>query len=232
MANGFIDVIILVTDGCSNVGGDPVEIAASIRKRGIVVNVIGITGIDENGVKEVQAIARAGGGEYQLVNTGELYASMMNLTKASVQATLESIVNRHLTAALGEDLKDLPPKTRHKALKVVEKLEDQVGLRCLVLLDSSGSMKPLLSAAKANVIALLSGLKARKGQSLVAVAVFPGPGGEVSRVLSEFTDDTEALASGLAAVTASGATPTGPALAAAAELFDRHAGGLTRGYIV
>jgi Ca-activated chloride channel family protein len=232
MANGFIDIIILVTDGCSNVGGDPAEAASAANGAGITVNVIGITGIDETGVKEIQKVAQAGGGDYQLVGPGEMFSSMMSMTRASVQATLESIVSRHLEAALGDELKDLPPKTRYKALKVVEKLEDEVNLRCLVLMDTSGSMKPLLAAAKTNVIALLSGLKARKGKSLIAAAVFPGPKGEVIKLLSNFTDDTEDLAKGLAFVTSSGATPTAPALSEAIRLFKGEAGELAGEFMV
>lgn len=61
--------ILLITDGCSNVGISPVIAAAQAKAEGIVVNVIGLLNeheIDEMGADEIQEIARAGGGPVEL----------------------------------------------------------------------------------------------------------------------------------------------------------------------
>ncbi len=57
--------IILITDGCSNVGISPVIAAAHAKAEGIVVHVVGIadTGeIGDLGAVEIHEIAQAGGG--------------------------------------------------------------------------------------------------------------------------------------------------------------------------
>ena len=52
--NRYIKQILLITDGCSNQGEDPIAMAALAREQGITVNVIGVMEndvIDEKGIK-------------------------------------------------------------------------------------------------------------------------------------------------------------------------------------
>lgn len=69
MNNGHLNQILLITDGCSNHGEDPLAMAAFAKEQGITVNVIGImeeNQIDPEAMKEVEGIALAGGGVHQV----------------------------------------------------------------------------------------------------------------------------------------------------------------------
>lgn len=58
--------ILLITDGCSNVGVSPVVAAAHAKEEGITVNVIGVVDQGELGMlgaEEIREIAEAGGDE-------------------------------------------------------------------------------------------------------------------------------------------------------------------------
>lgn len=57
--------ILIITDGCSNVGVSPVMAAAQALREGITVNVAGVIDygtIGELGSAEIQEIAKAGEG--------------------------------------------------------------------------------------------------------------------------------------------------------------------------
>ena len=54
MKTGTLKQILLITDGCSNQGDDPIAMAALAKEQGITVNVIGVMEqdvIDEQGYK-------------------------------------------------------------------------------------------------------------------------------------------------------------------------------------
>lgn len=58
--------ILLITDGCSNVGVSPVIAAAQAHTEGVTVNVIGVVDQGELGMlgtEEIREIAAAGGDE-------------------------------------------------------------------------------------------------------------------------------------------------------------------------
>ena len=60
MYTGKIRQILLITDGCSNQGDDPIAMAALAKEQGITVNVIGVMEkdvIDEKGITEINEIA-------------------------------------------------------------------------------------------------------------------------------------------------------------------------------
>lgn len=62
MRKGHVNQILLITDGCSNHGEDPLAIAALAKEQGITVNVIGImeeNRHDHEAMKEVEGIALA-----------------------------------------------------------------------------------------------------------------------------------------------------------------------------
>ena len=61
--------MIVITDGKSNVGGNPVTAASEAAGEGIVVNAIGIVNHqrdEDDSLYEVEQIARAGGGIWQV----------------------------------------------------------------------------------------------------------------------------------------------------------------------
>lgn len=60
MRKGHVNQILLITDGCSNHGEDPLAIASLAKEQGITVNVIGImeeNRHDHEAMKEVEGIA-------------------------------------------------------------------------------------------------------------------------------------------------------------------------------
>ena len=70
MSKGKLKQILLLTDGCSNEGTDPVAVASLASEYGITVNVVGILdgrSLSDQGMEEIQNIARAGNGVHQLV---------------------------------------------------------------------------------------------------------------------------------------------------------------------
>lgn len=81
MRKGHVNQILLITDGCSNHGEDPLAIAALAKEQGITVNVIGImeeNRHDHEAMKEVEGIALAGGGIHQVVYVQQLFSNRTN----------------------------------------------------------------------------------------------------------------------------------------------------------
>ena len=79
--------ILLITDGCSNVGVSPVIAAAQAQTEGVTVNVIGVIDHGELGVlgsEEIQEIAAAGGGMSRIVNSGQLSQTVQMMTRKTV----------------------------------------------------------------------------------------------------------------------------------------------------
>jgi len=90
MYTGKIRQILLITDGCSNQGEDPIAMAALAKEQGITVNVIGVVEqdiIDEKGMTEIEGIALSGGGVSQIV-----YAQALSQT---VQMVTRKAMNHH-----------------------------------------------------------------------------------------------------------------------------------------
>ncbi len=95
--------IILITDGCSNVGISPVIAAAQAQLEGIVVNVIGIVNDGESGDRgaaEIEAIARAGGGISRIVSPRKLAHTVQMMTHKTVMHTIRGVINQQLTQIL------------------------------------------------------------------------------------------------------------------------------------
>lgn len=218
----MIRQIMLVTDGRSNFGGDPARAAAWAREQGIIVSAIGITGGDWDrlGEEEVMNIAVAGGGVGVLSELTALSATMQTVTQKTLHTTLEAALAKQLQELIGSpDIRDLPPAKRKSVSDLVRQWEEHVPLRCMILLDTSGSMQPKLMAAKNSVEELLQSLGGRSGSTAVGVMTFPGEKGEMTRLLCPFTADVTELRSRLRQMTAWGGTPTAPAIFAAASYF-------------
>lgn len=185
--------IMLITDGCSNVGESPVLAAALARQEGITVNVVGIIDygtIGELGSQEIAEIAKAGGGMSQLTGTDRLAQTMQMLTRKTVVQTVQQAVNRELRQILGNgSIVDLPPDQRSQVVDVIDDFSESSPLQVALLIDASASMKPKLAAVEEAIRDMMLSLGARKGQSQLAVFHFPGPRGEDAVLDLDWTVD-------------------------------------------
>ncbi|MGM9986993.1 MAG: VWA domain-containing protein [Bacillaceae bacterium] len=222
---GTLRQILLVTDGCSNQGENPVAMAALAREQGITVNVIGILEeYDEsgNGLREIDDIAKAGGGISQLVYAKQLSQTVQMVTRKAMNQTIQGIVNKELKQILGSGkmITDLEPQKRGEVLEVVDEMGETMSLEVLVLIDTSGSMENKLAAVKEALIDLSISLNSRIGDNLFALSIFPGKNVEVEELLS-WTPKLERISSVFPKLTSGGITPTGPAIREAINQFQQ-----------
>lgn len=217
--------IILVTDGHSNQGPDPVQAAREASSNGITVNVIGVLHegkLGEKGRQEIEAIAQGGEGVWDIVEAEALSDSMQFISRQSSLQTMEKLVSKQLKKVMEIDnINNLPPQKRGKVLQLMEEISESAYIQCLILLDCSGSMAPKLEIAKDSIVDLLLSLQARKGGGEMALIAFPGGKGYQSRIVSPFTQRVESLEKCLDSLKVSGGTPTGAAIQEAVSLFSR-----------
>ncbi|MCL6637971.1 MAG: VWA domain-containing protein [Alicyclobacillus sp.] len=215
--------VLVVTDGCSNVGEDPAVCAARARRRNITVNVIGVVDQGEMGLQgraEAYSIADAGGGMCRIVEPAVLAQTVQMVTQQTMQLTLQQVVNRELLQVMGKTVEDLPPGERVRILQVVDKLQDEVGLELVVAIDTSASMREKMAAVRAAIHDLALSLQVRQGPALVAVLAFPGEGEAAVRLVQPFQVGVNVTALEQVFV-ARGGTPTGPAILEALALFEQ-----------
>ncbi|WMJ16131.1 VWA domain-containing protein [Geobacillus proteiniphilus] len=225
MRTGTLRQILLITDGCSNHGEDPAAMAALAREQGITVNVIGVLdqdAMDENGRREIEAIAAAGGGMSQVVYAKQLSQTVQMVTRQAMTQTLQGLVNRELKQIFGSDvsLEDLPPDKRGQVMEVVDELGETVALDVLILIDTSGSMKTKLPTVKEALIDLSLSLNARMGENRFSVFIFPGKRAHAEKMI-DWTPRIEELSTIFPKLASGGLTPTGPALGEAIAYFER-----------
>lgn len=222
--------IILITDGCSNVGISPVAAAAQAKEEGIVVNVIGIVGgglTDEYGIAEIQDIAGAGGGMSRLVTPDQLSRTVQMMTRQTVMQTIQQAVGQELRGIIGTSrLEALPPEQRSEVVRVIDELSETSELQVALLIDASASMKPKLQAVKEALYDLQLSLQARAGKSRMAVFHFPGnvSGDEPVKLDLGWTSDLANLGRLFYKLNMRGATPTGPALIRVVQYYRESAG--------
>ena len=223
MYTGKIRQILLITDGCSNQGEDPIAMAALAREEGVTVNVIGVMAedvIDEKGMREIESIAMSGGGVSQIVYAKQLSQTVQMVTRKAMTQTIQGVVNRELQQILGrgQSMEDLPPEKRGEVMEVVDELGETVELEVLILVDTSASMKQKLPTVKEAIIDLSISLNARSGNNSFSVFVFPGKKVEVEQLLG-WTPKLTSLANVFNQLSIGGITPTGPAIRAALSSF-------------
>jgi Ca-activated chloride channel homolog len=216
--------ILLITDGCSNVGQSPVMAASFARQEGITVNVVGIVDygtIGELGAQEIQEIAKAGGGMSRLSDTRQLARTMQMMTRKTVVQRIQQAVNKELKQILGNDsLEALPPAKRGEIVEVMDEMTETSPLDVALLIDASASMKPKLAAVEEAIRDLMLSLGAREGLSRVAVFHFPGSHGDEEAVMDmDWTTDLSRTRSLFQRLVMRGATPTGPALMKVIDFF-------------
>jgi Ca-activated chloride channel family protein len=223
MYTGKIRQILLITDGCSNQGDDPIAMAALAREQGITVNVIGVMEqdtIDEKGMTEIEGIAMSGGGVSQIVYAQQLSQTVQMVTRKAMDQTIQGVVNRELQQILGrsQTMEDLPPEKRGEVMEVVDELGETVELEVLILVDTSASMKHKLPTVKEALLDLSLSLNARTGENQFSVYVFPGKKNDVEKLL-DWTPKLQVLTSVFSQLSTGGITPTGPALKTALTAF-------------
>lgn len=209
--------ILLITDGCSNVGESPVMAAAHARQEGITVNVVGVVDygtIGELGGQEISDIAKAGGGISRIVGTPQLAQTIQMMTRKTVVQTIQQAVNKEVKKILGEgSLEELPPLQRSQVVTVVDELTETSPLRIALLIDASASMKPKLGAVEDAIRDLALSLEAREGKSEIAVFHFPGRSSSEDAMLDmDWTHNVSEVRSLFSKLKMRGATPTGPAI--------------------
>lgn len=225
MKTGTLRQILLITDGCSNQGEDPIAMAALAKEHGITVNVIGVMHhdvIDDQGVKEIEGIALAGGGISQIVYAQKLSQTVQMVTRKAMTQTLQGVVNKELQQILGgsQTIEDLPPEKRGEVMEVVDELGETVEVEVLVLIDTSASMKEKLPTVKEALFDLSLSLNARTGDNRFSVFAFPGKRKEVEKLL-DWTPRLESLTEIFSKLTVGGITPTGPAIQEAIGHFKK-----------
>lgn len=213
--------IIVVTDGRSNIGGNPIDAARIAHREGIIVNTIGIVGEEgeESPFIELDGIARAGGGICDIVPLYKLGYSMQMVTRKSIQMSIERAVSSQLKEIVGYSLQEMEPQSRSKIIEYIKKVGEEVSLKCAILLDCSGSMSNKLDAAVDSIQELIISFKSRKGKSSLAVLAFPGDRGEECKVISGFTTDYSRAMDSLRYLKAKGGTPTYGGIIKAISLF-------------
>ena len=170
--------ILLITDGCSNVGLSPVVAAAHAHSDGISVNVVGVLDhgdVGELGATEIDEIARAGGGLSRMVNMRQLSQTVQMMTRKTVVQTIQLAVQKELKQVLGNgSIEALPPEKRGDVVRVIDELGETSSLQVALLIDASASMKPKLAAVEEAIRDLMLSLQARQGKSEISVFHFPG----------------------------------------------------------
>lgn len=223
MYTGKIRQILLITDGCSNQGENPVAMAALAKEEGITVNVIGVMDqdiIDDKGMSEIENIAMSGGGVSQIVYAQQLSQTVQMVTRKAMTQTIQGVVNRELQQILGrtQTMEDLPPEKRGEVMEVVDELGETVELEVLILVDTSASMKQKLPTVKEAILDLSISLNSRSGNNSFSVFVFPGKTSEVELLL-DWTPKLMSLSNVFSQLSPGGITPTGPAIRAALSSF-------------
>ncbi len=210
--------ILLITDGCSNVGVSPVVAAAHAHAANIAVNVIGVVDQGETGFqgsREIEEIARAGGGMSRIVNAGQLSRTVQMMTRKTVTQTIQQAVHKELHQVLGEpSIEALPPSKRAQVVQVIDQLSETASLRVALLIDASASMKPKLQAVEESIHDLMLSLQAREGHSEIAVFHYPASGRNQEEVATDlnWTGDVSRIGRLFQKISMRGSTPTGPAI--------------------
>ncbi|UTR12457.1 VWA domain-containing protein [Evansella sp. LMS18] len=223
MSRGTLRQVLLITDGYSNAGDDPVAIAALAKEEGLSVNVIGIVEeeeMSERGIDEIREIAASGGGVSQIVYAKQLSQTVQMVTKKAMSQTIYGVVNRELQQILGGDkeLEDLAPEKRGQLMEVVEDLGETMDLDIVILVDTSASMKNKLPMVQEALIDLSVSFRSRNGTNNFTLYSFPGKRNDTDQLIS-WTTSFETLSGAFKKISVSGVTPTGPAIQEAIRVF-------------
>lgn len=223
MHKGTLRQILLLTDGCSNTGEDPVAMAALAKEQGMTVNVIGVlerNELSERGVTEIEGIAEAGGGISQVVYAKQLSQTVQMVTRKAMTQTIQGVVTKELQQILGEEkeIEDVEPDKRGELMEVVDDLGETMDLEVFILVDTSASMKNKLPMVQEALIDLSVSLQSRTGNNEFTLYSFPGKRKDVEKLIN-WTPHFDSLSNAFKKLSTSGVTPTGPALQEAIRLM-------------
>jgi Ca-activated chloride channel family protein len=223
MKKGKLKQILLITDGCSNVGGDPVAAASMAGAYGVSINVIGILddqSLGEKGMKEVREIASAGQGIHQVVHSTNLPKTVQMVTRKAMTQTIQQVVNKELRHILGdaEKVDSLPPNQRGRVVEVIEDMGETIAVDVLILVDTSASMKSKLPAVKQAIRDLSLSMQARIGENRFSLWAFPGMSTKAEKKM-DWSSQFNSLEKIFSSITLQGTTPTGPAIEEALKYF-------------
>lgn len=219
--NVLLKQIILITDGCSNTGLNPVVAAAHAANSGITVNVIGIVDegeIGRDGASEAEAIAQGGGGMCRIVQLRDLSQTVQMMTRKTVAETIRGVVEKELKKTFAVDsVEQLSPVNRAHVVKVMDDLGEQANLRVCLLIDTSASMKTKLASIEDAVHDLSLSLEARAGKSEISVMKYPADSSEAADIVLQWTDTPSRIKQIFGNLAMRGVTPTGPAIMSAMQ---------------
>lgn len=215
--------MIIISDGQSNVGPDPVKVAELAVENDIRVNTIGIINNRHSRIPiiELENIAEKGGGICELTDLENLSSALSKVTVKSVYQTIEEVVNNELKGIMNGELKDINPLERNKIITMIDKIGDEVPLKCLILLDTSGSMKNKIDIGRKSILELLMFLEERSGENQIGVMIFPSTTGNYE-LLCDFTKDIDELREKIQRIEVGGITPTGYAMEEAIKILTSH----------
>lgn len=223
--NMAFNQITLITDGFSNYGITPVEAARRALSANITVNVIGITdgsNLGRKGQKEVEEIAKAGGGLYQIVPLEEIAGTVQMVTQKAINKTIQQVVNSQLQQILGQDdLTSIPPSERIKVARMMDGMAEYSKLNVLLLIDQSSSMIRKMPKVKEAILDFQLSLQARAGQSNISILTFPGSTNYID-IKIPWANDVQNIELLLYNLQPKGNTPTGPALLESIQYFYQH----------
>lgn len=223
MEVGTLRQVLLITDGCSNSGENPVTTAARLFKSGIVVNVIGVVNEHEanpDSYDEINEIATAGGGVSQIVYEEDLSQTVQAVTVQAMSQTIQGVVNKELTQIFGEqkEIEDIEPERRGEVVELVEEMGETAHLQVLILVDTSASMHSKLPTVKEALLDLSYNLQARAGANEFAIYQYPHEQHTIGTI-TEWTCELQSISVIFPKLTLGGMTPTGPALNEAMQQF-------------
>ncbi|HHV73784.1 MAG TPA: VWA domain-containing protein [Thermoanaerobacterium sp.] len=216
----LINQIIVVTDGKSNVGGNPADAAFLAFRKGIRVSSIGIVDDGNLSIKEIKDIASSGGGVYDIIYSDDFIRSLSVVTQKSAEKTLYDTLDSELMKLIGKNIEELHPVLRSQIVEYIDRLLDISDIRCAILLDLSGSMARKLKKAVNGIIDLLSTMKVRKGKSQFCLIGFPDGNDAYAKIICPFTSKINDIEVHLKNLKAGGNTPTYHAIKLATSLFD------------
>lgn len=211
----MIKQIIIVTDGCSNIGGNPALAASRARQQGITVNIIGIMdqkNQEEKSFDEIVSIAEAGGGNHEYTYIDNLYQTIHSLSYKTVSNTIQEAVNQQLRELMSQDLNEMPPSSRSKLLNYIDDYSDEIPICCCIIMDYSGSMARKIQSARHSIFDILDSLKNRKGTVYLSILAYPGDILKDCKVLLDFDESKEDMKRRLYQLQARGGTPTAAAI--------------------
>jgi Ca-activated chloride channel family protein len=223
--------IIVITDGNSNEGVSPISAAAEAYRNGVVVNVIGVVDQEADGLRgerEIEGIAKAGGGIHRIVSPAKLAYTMQMMTRHTVVATIQQVVNEELRTIFKDEtasLAALAPEKRALVVKSVDEWTESAPLQVALLIDASASMKHKFEAVREAAVDLMLSMQARTGTSELAVLHFPGNNSNAVEMDVPWTTELAKIEKILYKLNVKGTTPTGPAILQALSMF---AGGAVR----